>query len=53
MIGADYFASLGLRMVRGREFTRAEEDDPASPRVVIVDEAYARQLFPDEDAIGR
>ena len=53
VIGADYFKSLGLRMVRGREFTPAEEEDPAAPAVVIVDEAYARRLFPDEDPIGQ
>ena len=53
VIGADYFAALGLRMVRGREFTRAEEEDPAAPRVAIVDEAFARRMFPDEDPIGQ
>jgi predicted permease len=53
VIGADYFSSLGLRMVRGREFTRAEEEDPSAPAVAIVDEAYARRLFPDEDPIGQ
>jgi predicted permease len=53
IIGSDYFATLGLRMVRGREFTKAEEDNPAAPNVAIVDEAFARQLFPNEDPIGQ
>ncbi len=53
VISADYFKSLGLRMVRGREFTRAEEDDPSAPHVVIVDEGYARRLFPADDPIGQ
>jgi hypothetical protein len=53
VIGADYFSSLGLRMVRGREFTRAEEEDAAAPGVAIVDEAFARRLFPNEDPLGQ
>jgi putative ABC transport system permease protein len=53
VIGTDYFAALGLRMVRGREFTRAEEESAAAPRVAIVDEAFARRLFPNDDPIGQ
>ena len=53
VVGADYFATLGLRMLRGREFTRAEEEADSAPRVAIVDEAFARQLFPGEDPIGQ
>ena len=53
VIGADYFRTLGLRMVRGREFTRAEETDATAPRVAIVDQAFARQAFGDEDPIGQ
>lgn len=53
IIGADYFATLGLRMVRGREFTPAEERSPAAPRVAIVDEAFARQVFAERNPIGK
>jgi predicted permease len=53
VIGADYFATLGLRMLRGREFTKAEEEDGSAPHVAIVDEAFARRMFPDEDPIGQ
>ena len=53
VIGSDYFATLGLRMMRGREFTRAEEENAATPPVAIVDEAFARQLFPNEDPVGQ
>jgi predicted permease len=53
IVGADYFATLGLRMVRGREFTRAEELSAEAPRVAIVDEAFARQLFDGRDPIGQ
>ena len=53
VIGADHFAALGLEMVRGREFTRAEEESASAPRVAIIDEALARRLFEDEDPIGQ
>lgn len=53
VIGADYFATLGVRMVRGREFTPVEESSPHAARVAIVDELLARQLFGDEDPIGQ
>ena len=53
IIGAEYFATLGLRMIAGREFTRAEEESADAPRVAIVDDAFARQLFPGQDPIGQ
>jgi putative ABC transport system permease protein len=51
--GADYFKTLGLRMLRGREFTRGEEESPDANRVAIVDELLARRLFPGEDPVGQ
>jgi predicted permease len=52
IIGADYFRALGLPMRKGREFTAAEEDSPAAPRVAIIDERLAQQLFPNQDPMG-
>jgi predicted permease len=45
-----YFRTLGIRMLRGRDFT--EHDDPAAPRVIVVNEALARRYLPNEDPIG-
>ncbi len=53
IIGADHFATLGLPMVRGREFTAAEEASASAPRVAIIDEALGRQLFGAQDPIGQ
>jgi hypothetical protein len=53
VIGADYFGALGLQMITGREFTRAEEVSPAAPRVAIVDEALAAALFGSLNPVGR
>ncbi len=52
-VGAAYFRTLGLSMLRGREFTAAEELDPRSSRVVIIDEPLAAALFPGEDPLGQ
>ena len=53
IVGADYFKALGLTMLRGREFTIAEEESADAPRVAIINEPLARQLFPNEDPIGQ
>jgi predicted permease len=53
IISADYFATVGLEMVKGREFTRAEEESISAPRVAIIDEVLARSLFKGEDPVGQ
>jgi hypothetical protein len=53
VIGADHFATLGLALIRGREFTAAEEESDAAPRVAIIDQALAQQLFGADDPIGQ
>jgi len=45
-----YFETLKAGLVRGRLFT--ERDDASAPRVVVVNEAMARQFWEDEDPIG-
>src|SRR3954452_13827817 len=51
-VGADYFSTVGLPVVRGRPFTQAEATQPG-PNVAIIDEALARRLWPDGDALGQ
>jgi predicted permease len=53
IVGANYFQALGLSMLRGRGFTPAEEESADAPRVAIVDERLARQLFGEEDPLGQ
>jgi putative ABC transport system permease protein len=47
----DYFQTMGIRLVKGRSFT--EQDKAESPRVVIVNEAFARKHWPNQDAVGK
>jgi predicted permease len=53
IIGADYFDALGLRVLRGREFTMAEEQRDSGAAGAIIDARLASQLFGDADPIGR
>ncbi|MGH9322246.1 MAG: ABC transporter permease [Vicinamibacteria bacterium] len=50
-IGPDYFRTLGVPLLAGREFTRA--DSASFPKVAIVNEAFARKFHIEEDPIGR
>jgi predicted permease len=52
-IGGAYFQTLGLPMLRGREFTEAEARDPNATGVAIIDEPLAAALFPGEDPLGQ
>lgn len=51
MIDDRYFSAMRIAMKAGRGFT--SDDRPSSERVVIVNEALARALWPDEDPLGR
>ncbi|HZE13192.1 MAG TPA: FtsX-like permease family protein, partial [Chthoniobacterales bacterium] len=51
-VGADYFATVGLPVVRGRVFTQAETQS-GGPMVAIVDEVLAKKLWPEGDALGQ
>ena len=49
--GADYFATVGTRILRGRAFTVA--DRLGSPTVAVVSTSMAQVLWPGQDALGR
>jgi predicted permease len=53
IVGADYFAALDLPVLAGREFTVAEEQDPAAEPVAIVDQALADRLFAGQNPLGQ
>jgi putative ABC transport system permease protein len=48
LVSPGYFGALGMRLVRGRWIT---DSDP--PDATVINESMARQVFRDEDPIGR
>jgi putative ABC transport system permease protein len=46
-----YFETLGIRLLRGREF--AKTDAAGAPRVAVINETLARTTFGSEEPIGR
>ncbi len=46
-----YFETMQIPLLRGRFFN--EFDTDKAPRVVIIDDHMAQQIFPNEDPIGR
>jgi putative ABC transport system permease protein len=49
--GVGYFKTMGIPMVKGRDFD--DRDRHGSTPVVIVSETFARQHFPNEDPLGK
>jgi len=49
-VSANYFSTLGIPLLSGREFT--ESDGATAPKVAVVSEAMAKRFFPDRNAVG-
>jgi len=52
-VGADYFKTVGLPLLRGRAFNVAEAMHQTSPTIAIIDEVLAKKLWPEGDALGQ
>ena len=50
-IAPDYFQTLGIPIVRGRQFDSSDRED--SPKVAIINQAAAHRFWPDQDPIGK
>ena len=51
IICPNYFQTLGIKQISGREFT--EQDTLTAPGVIVVNEALAKRFFPNEDPVGK
>jgi putative ABC transport system permease protein len=49
-VSPGYFQTLGIQLVRGREFTT--HDNSNAPGVVIIDEALAQRYWSNENPVG-
>lgn len=52
-VTSGYFQSLGLNLLRGRDFTESESQQANRNPVCIIDQGMAEKLFPGEEALGR
>ncbi len=50
-VSPGYFRAMGIRLLRGREFT--DRDNDAAPGVVILSQSVAKRLWPGEDPLGQ
>jgi predicted permease len=50
-ISAHYFATMKIPLIRGRVWSDSES--AGTPHVAVVNQTMARELWPDESAIGR
>jgi putative ABC transport system permease protein len=51
VVGSGYFSSLGINLLRGRDFD--DRDKEGSPRVAVINETFARRFWPGDDAVGK
>ncbi len=50
-VSPDYFATLGMRLMRGRLLTN--QDESGSSHAVVINESMAARLWPNQDPLGR
>jgi predicted permease len=50
-VGAEFFHTMGIPVVRGREFTA--QDSERGNKVVVINESFARLYWPGEDSLGK
>ncbi len=51
VVDAGYFQTMGIPLLRGRNFSAPELRE--AKRVILINEALARKYFPNEDPIGQ
>src|SRR5216117_227178 len=50
-VSPDYFRALEIPLIKGRFFTDADKMD--APPVIIVNQAFAKKFWPNQDAVGK
>lgn len=53
LVSDDYFTSLGIPLLQGRDFLRSDVENPHAERAVVLDELAAKRLWPNGSAIGQ
>jgi predicted permease len=53
LVGSRFFETMGIPLVAGRTFTRADFESSAKPKPIVVSRAFTRAFFGDENPLGR
>src|SRR5256885_15922052 len=48
-----YFDAIGVKLLRGRDFTQADAETKNTPRVAIIDDEMAKKIIPNMEAVGQ
>jgi putative ABC transport system permease protein len=51
IVALDYFRTMGIPLIAGREF--GEQDTAASTPVMMINQAFAKKYFPNENPVGQ
>jgi predicted permease len=51
VVSPNFLETMGIPVVGGRGLS--DSDNPSAPKVVVINQAAARQFFPNENPIGR
>ncbi|MEK6286963.1 MAG: ABC transporter permease [Acidobacteriota bacterium] len=51
VVGLKYFKTMGIGLLRGRDFTA--QDKEGAPMVIVINEAFARRFFEGQEALGK
>lgn len=49
----NFFPTMGMKILEGRGFPQQQKSEPGEATDVVVNQAFARQLFPGVDPIGK
>ena len=54
-VSSDYFETLGIRILAGRDFTAADarRPDQRVPKSTLVNETFAKRFFPNAEPVGK
>jgi putative ABC transport system permease protein len=50
-VSPGYFATMGIPLLRGRDFTESEDD--GQPRAIVVNQAFVQKYYPDQNPVGQ
>jgi predicted permease len=52
-VGPEFFETMGIPLIAGRTFTRADFESSAQPQPIVVNQTFARTLFGNANPLGR